>query len=109
MQCPAFLSGASRLGMCITGALLCGYRRTYAVKIALLTALPALAGAVVVKGPSEIAEGDIIYGSIASCTTLLTSLIVIRYMMKKLQHGSFTPIVIYRLLLGACLVLFAFK
>ncbi len=107
-QCFALIPGTSRSGVTMTAALLAGYSREYAAKISLLISIPTIAGAAALKLVDILGQelpvdwtpliaGTVIAGvSAYACIALL---------LKLVQQIGYLPFVLYRLLLGAILVL----
>lgn len=104
-QCLALIPGTSRSGITITGARQLGYKRTDAARLAMLMSIPtiiasaALLSLDVIGTPGVI--GDIAIVAVMSCIAALVALVL---MMKLLQSVSYTPYVIYRVVLGLILL-----
>ena len=104
-QCLALIPGTSRSGITITGARLLGYKRSDAARLAMLMSIPtiiasaALLSLDVIGTPNVI--GDIIIVAVMSC---IAALLALTLMMKLLQSVSYTPYVIYRIILGMILL-----
>ncbi|MEX0760135.1 MAG: undecaprenyl-diphosphate phosphatase [Tistlia sp.] len=106
-QVLALVPGTSRAGITMTAARFLGYERREAARFSLLLAIPAVAGAGLLVGNDLYESGDLSLGLdmlSAAGLAFLTALLAIVLMMRWLQHASFLPFVIYRLLLGAGLL-----
>ena len=107
-QILAFLPGTSRSGITITAGRLLGFDRRSAAKFSLLLSIPAILGATTLELYDLIKEDNyelglnIINAAILSFTF---SLLSIHFMMKWISNYTFTPFVIYRVLLGTVLLL----
>lgn len=106
-QAVALIPGTSRSGITITGARFLGYKRHDAAKVAMLMSIPTiiasgafLAGEAVVN--AEI--GLLRDGAIAAAFSFVTALLALTLMMRLLRSVSFTPYVIYRIVLGLVLL-----
>ena len=107
----ALIPGTSRSGICMTIGRMVGLSRTASVRFAMILSIPAILGATV-KSASDIA----MTGNFAILTPVLTAaalafavaLITIAIMMRLIERIGMMPFVIYRVALGAVLILFAF-
>ena len=106
-QILALIPGASRAGVTITAGRLCGYSRTEAARFSMLTAIPVIAAAcgyncfMLLQGEQHVSVG------LALTTALLaflSSLAAITLMMNWIKRASFTPFIVYRVLLGLALL-----
>ncbi|MGY1840664.1 MULTISPECIES: undecaprenyl-diphosphate phosphatase [unclassified Modestobacter] len=104
-QAMALIPGVSRSGGTITMGRFLGYSRTAAADYSFLLAVPAVLGAGVFQ-TYEALTGDIA-GEIAWGPTVLATVIafgvgltVITWLLRYLKRGSFTPFVVYRIVLG---------
>ena len=111
-QMIALIPGSSRSGMTITGALRLGYTRRDAAKIAMLMSIPTIIASGVILGV-DVADQitwDLFFSLIiAAIFAFLAALLALRFMMKLLETISFTPYVIYRVILGIILLGFAYS
>lgn len=108
-QMLALIPGTSRSGITMTASLFLGYTRTEAARFSLLLSIPAILGAGVIGAIDIIKAGDMALGTdalIGIVLSFLTAYGAITLMMRWLSSSSFMPFVIYRLALGAFLVLF---
>ena len=111
-QCCALVPGASRAGVTITAALAAGFTREAAVRIAFLLAIPAIAGAAVLKlwdlATSDASQAHLnaLDLSLAFALAAVTAYLGIALMLRLVERVGFLPFVLYRLALG-CLLLLA--
>ena len=111
-QAVALIPGTSRSGACITGARALGYSRADGTKIAMLMSIPTILASGVLLGIEAIATADssgIRDGAIAALFAFLTALLALSLMMRLLRSVSFTPYVIYRIILGLALLGIAYS
>ncbi|NIZ10854.1 undecaprenyl-diphosphate phosphatase [Pseudooceanicola sp. HF7] len=110
-QAIALIPGTSRSGICITGALFAGYERKAAAKISMLMSIPMIIASAAYLSGEVIATADIQAakdGAIAAVFAFLSALLALSLMMKLLNSVSYTPYVIYRVVLGLFLLWFAY-
>lgn len=106
-QVLALVPGTSRSGITMTAARFLGFERAEAARFSLLLAIPAIAGAGLLAGLDLRESGDLQLGRdalLAAAFSFVTALVAIVLMMRWLKGASFTPFVVYRLLLGAALL-----
>lgn len=106
-QVLALVPGTSRSGITMTAARFLGFERTEAARFSLLLAIPAIAGAGLLTGLDLAKSGDLGLGRdalLAAAFSFFTALLAIVVMMRWLKWASFTPFVVYRLLLGSLLL-----
>ena len=110
-QVLALIPGTSRSGVTMTAARLLGLQRAEAARFSFLLSIPAIlaAGSLVtleVMGDEgEPLSASALLGLLAA---FLSAWAAIAFLMKWLRQESFTPFVIYRLILGAALLTYAF-
>lgn len=109
-QALAILPGLSRSGITITAGLALGLSRKEAARYSFLLSTPLLAAATAweLRHLPSIAAGDLgpmLAGMIASG---LTGILAIRWLMGLVNRIGYRPFAIYRLLLAASLVIWAF-
>jgi undecaprenyl-diphosphatase len=104
-QCLALIPGTSRSGITITGARQLGYKRSDAARLAMLMSIPTIIASAALLSLDVIGMpdvmGDIIIVAVMSC---IAALLALTLMMKLLQSVSYTPYVIYRIILGLILL-----
>jgi undecaprenyl-diphosphatase len=106
-QVLALIPGTSRAGITMTAARFCGFERTEAARFSLLLAVPAILAAATLAGLDLYRMGDLRLGlsaGLAAVFAFAAALAAIAAMMNWLKKASFTPFVIYRILLGALLL-----
>ena len=106
-QAVALIPGTSRSGITITGARHLGYNRHDAAKLAMLMSIPTILAsgtllAIEVAGQADLATAR--DGAIAAVMSFFAALLALKVMMRLLRSVSFTPYVIYRVVLGLILL-----
>jgi len=107
-QCFALVPGTSRSGVTMTAALFLGLSRLNAARFSFLLSIPAILGAATLKtfdlleSPDPIHWDLIILGILASA---LSAYLCIALFINVINRIGFMPFVIYRLILGAGLLL----
>jgi undecaprenyl-diphosphatase len=107
LQVLALIPGTSRSGITMTAGRLLGYDRSEAARFALLLAIPAILGAGGFAAADLYDRGALALGLdalLAAAMAGAAAWAAIALMMRWLQHASFTPFVIYRLVLGCVLL-----
>ena len=109
MQTLAIMPGVSRSGIVITAALLANFTRQDSIKIAFLLSIPAIFMATVYQsiqlyevGNIEILDEHLLGMSLS----FIFSYITIHLFISTINKISFTPYIIYRLILGITLIVF---
>jgi len=111
MQALALIPGTSRSGITITAGLLLGLSRDAAARFSFLLSIPLiLAGGglktkELLESPIAVDWQAIIYGTILSA---ISAYFCIHFFLKLLDRIGMMPFIIYRLILGAILLFFAF-
>ena len=106
-QCLALVPGTSRSGVTMTVALLLGLSRTAAARFSFLLSIPAIAGAAtlstldLVQAPNAVDWTAMAVGFSAAA---VSAWLCIRFFLALLERTGFLPYVIYRLMLGAVLL-----
>ena len=105
-QAMALIPGVSRSGGTITAGLFLGYTRSAAARYSFLLAVPAVLGAGFFQA-YEALTGDVAGAEVAWGPTILATvlafavgLVVIAWLLRYLDRGSFVPFVVYRIVLG---------
>ncbi len=105
-QCLALVPGVSRSGICMTAGRMVGLDRPLSARLAMLLSIPTILGA------GTLATYDLYKSGNASLTTeaifggaiaFVSALIAIALLMRWLERQTYTPFVIYRLVLGIVL------
>jgi undecaprenyl-diphosphatase len=107
-QMLAVIPGVSRSGGTITVGLLLGYTREAATRYSFLLAIPAVvasgfyefAGSV-----SDLSSSDLLATAIGTVVSFVSGWLVIKYFLKYMETGSFTPFVIWRVLVAGLIFL----
>jgi len=111
-QCLALIPGTSRSGITITAARMLGFERLDAARFSMLLSIPTILGAGILKGWELYQLGNAQLTSdvfLAAGLAFGTALIALVLMMAWIRRATFTPFVIYRLLLGAALLALAYS
>ncbi len=107
-QALALIPGVSRSGGTITAGLFMGYERRAAARYSFLLAIPAVFGSGFFQVYKSIGEPAGAYGPletvVATVIAFVVGLVVIAFFMSYISKRSFLPFVIYRIALGALLV-----
>src|SRR5918993_434702 len=105
-QAMALIPGVSRSGGTITAGLFLGYSRAAAARYSFLLAIPAVLGSGFFQA-YEALTGDVAGQGVSWGPTILATVIgfgvgltVIAWLLRYLDRGSFTPFVVYRVVLG---------
>ncbi|MCG8548752.1 MAG: undecaprenyl-diphosphate phosphatase [Alphaproteobacteria bacterium] len=107
MQVLALLPGTSRAGITITACRILGMERREAARFSMLLSIPAILGATTLASLEVYKSGNIALGydaAIAALLAFLAALVAIAVMMRWLMRATYTPFVIYRILLGGVLL-----
>ena len=110
-QALALIPGTSRSGITITAGRMLGYTRTDAAKLAMLMSIPTIIASAALLGLDVISTGDT--GemrdiAIVICMSFAAALLALALMMRLLKSVSFTPYVIFRIILGVVLLWIAY-
>lgn len=106
-QAVALIPGTSRSGITITGARFLGYDRESAARLSMLMSIPTIAASGILLGADAAVAADLAAlrdGAIAAAFAFLAALLALVVMMRLLKSISFTPYVIYRVVLGVILL-----
>lgn len=106
-QALAIVPGVSRSGVTMTAARFLGYSRPEAAHFSLLMSIPTILAASALIGFELQAERGRLLDPdlwIAAALAFVAALTAISLMMQWLRRASFTPFVVYRLLLGIALL-----
>lgn len=106
-QAVALIPGTSRSGITMTAARLLGMERADAARFSMLMSIPTIVAAGTLKGYDLWKSGDAKLTADAFMgvgLSFVTALIAIVLMMAWLRRASFTPFVIYRIVLGVFLL-----
>ena len=106
-QVLAFIPGTSRAGVTITAGRLLSMDRAEAARFSMLLSIPTIAGISAVSGIGLYQQENItiqMEALIAIGLSFVAGLIAIATLLRWLNHSSFTPFVVYRLILGGGLL-----
>ena len=101
------ISGASRSGTAITGALFFGFRREDAAKFSILLSIPTIMGALVfiISKNSILNEDSYILDALTPfLTTFIVSYFCIKWFISFVKRVGYLPFIIYRVVLGVLLL-----
>lgn len=110
-QALALIPGTSRAGITITAARLLGFERSDAARFSMLLSIPTILAAGILIGLDIRALGDARFTMdvlIAIGLSFISALIAIAAMMAWVRRATFTPFIVYRLILGAFLLAVAY-
>ena len=109
-QAMALIPGVSRSGGTITMGLFLGYTRAAAARYSFLLAVPAVLGSGFFQA-YEALTGDVEGEGVSWGPTILATVIafgvgltVIAWLLRYLDRGSFTPFVVYRIVVGGLIL-----
>jgi len=111
-QVLALIPGTSRSGITITGARQLGYTREDGARIAMLMSIPTIIASGVLLSVDVARQADAQLakdGAIAAVFAFVSALLALSLMMRLLRSVSFTPYVIYRVILGIVLLVIAYS
>ena len=107
-QVLAFIPGASRAGVTITGARFLGFNRSNSAIFSMLLSIPIILASLmisvtdIVKDPNSIANvQQSLFAAIIAC---ITAFISIHFMMRIIQNSNFNLFIFYRICLGIALL-----
>ena len=110
-QALALNPGTSRSGITMTAARQIGFSRDAAARLSFLMSLPVIAGAVVLKVGKLIADGvpeglwtPMLVGVL---TSFVSGLLAVWGTLRLIRTHSFTPFVVYRVVLGIAVLIIA--
>jgi len=102
-QALALIPGTSRSGITMTAGRLLGLEREDAARFSMLLSIPAIVGAGTLKGIELYRAGNAdltLQALLAAAMAFVAALIAIAFLMAWLKRATFTPFVVYRVLLG---------
>jgi undecaprenyl-diphosphatase len=109
-QCLALIPGASRSGSTLTGGLFCGINRSDAARFSFLLGIPAILASGLlsfVEALEYVNTGDLANIIIAGLTSAISGYFAISFMLHFLKTRSTMLFIVYRIVLGALLLIFA--
>ncbi len=111
-QAVALIPGTSRSGITITSARYMGYARNEAARLSMLMSIPTILASGALLGTEVAIEADaavIRDGALAALFAFFSALLALTLMMRLLRSVSFTPYVVYRVILGIGLLVIAYS
>ena len=108
-QVLAFIPGASRAGVTITGSRFLKVERRSAAKFSMLLSIPIILASLIMALTnffSDFKEVNLNESLFATFVAFITALSSIHFMMKLLQFTNFNLFIIYRILLGIIILFF---
>lgn len=103
-QALAFIPGVSRSGVTMTTARAMGITREAAAKYSFLLSTPIVFAATILKFKDFVFSFPFVIGVVSS---FLVGLLVINFLLKYLQKGSFKVFAIYRVIFGTLIIAIA--
>ena len=106
-QTSSLISGASRSGTAITGALFLGFSREEAARFSLMLSIPTITGALLfsfLEINTLATNINILETFIGFLTTFIVSYFSIYFFLKLIKSIGYTPFVVYRVLLGVVIL-----
>ncbi|WP_076444644.1 undecaprenyl-diphosphate phosphatase [Roseivivax lentus] len=110
-QVLALIPGTSRSGITITGGRQLGYDRHSAARLAMLMSIPTILASGGLLGLEAVTGTEALplqACAIAAAMAFVAALGALALMMRLLRSVSFTPYVVYRLILGTALLVYAY-
>ena len=107
-QVLAFIPGASRAGVTITGARLLGYDRLNAVRFSMILSIPIILASMTLSliniFNKEYVAINLYQSFSAALVAFITALLSIIFLMKFIKNANFNIFIIYRIVLGIILL-----
>ncbi|WP_142849809.1 undecaprenyl-diphosphate phosphatase [Telmatospirillum sp. J64-1] len=110
-QILALIPGTSRSGVTMTAARFLGFDRTQAARFSMLLSIPTTAAAGTLMGYEIWNSRDValqLDAALAAVFAFISAYIALALMMAWLKRFSMTPFVVYRLILGVALLVWAY-
>jgi undecaprenyl-diphosphatase len=107
-QALAVIPGVSRSGGTISVGLLLGYSRQAAARYSFLLAIPAVLASGLYefyKSYSDLNSSSLLATGVATLVSFITGFVVIGTLLRYLGKGSFMPFVVYRVAVGALVLI----
>lgn len=111
-QALALIPGTSRSGATITASRLLGYKREDGARISMLMSIPTIIASGTLLGLDVIGQADwqtLRDGAIGAVLAFAAAYLALSLMMRLLRSVSYTPYVIYRIVLGLFLLAIAYR
>jgi len=111
-QAVALIPGTSRSGITISAGRWLGYDRQSAAKLSMLMSIPTIMASGILLGAEVVTSADAAMArdaAIGAAFAFVAALLALSLMMRLLRSVSFTPYVIYRVILGLFLLAIAYS
>ncbi|WP_102109393.1 undecaprenyl-diphosphate phosphatase [Oceaniglobus roseus] len=111
-QMVALIPGTSRSGITVSAARLLGYERQDAARLSMLMSIPTILASGILLGAEVAGSADAQLAkdaAIGAAFAFVAALLALTLMMRLLRSVSFTPYVIYRVILGVGLLVWAYS
>lgn len=111
-QCLSLVPGTSRSGSTILGAIMIGVSRSAGAEFSFFMAIPTMLGASAIKGLKFLLSGVSITGLevgvllVGCVVSFVVSMLVIKGLMEYVRKHSFAAFGVYRIILGAVVLLY---
>ena len=109
-QVLAFIPGASRAGVTITGARFLGYDRLNAARFSMLLSIPIILASMTLSlinlFKDSSLQSNVSQSFFAALIAFITALLSIMLLMKFIKKANFNIFIIYRIILGIILLSF---
>lgn len=102
-QALAFIPGVSRSGITMTTARALGVKRESAAKYSFMLSAPIVLAATIFKLKDFVFNLPFVVGVLAS---FIVGMVVIKFLLKYLQKGSFKVFAIYRVIVGIAIIIY---
>lgn len=109
-QMLALIPGVSRSGITMTAARYLGWTRSEAARFSMLLAIPSISALGLFAGIDLVRDGaqaEMAGALIVAVLSFFSALAAIAFLMRLTQKISFTPFVVYRIVFGIILLIFA--
>lgn len=110
-QTLALIPGTSRAGVTMTAARFLGFERQAAARFSMLLSIPVVAAAGLRSALELYRSGDpaVTYAAgLSAALAFVAALAAIAFLMRWLRRARFTPFVVYRLIVGVALLVWAY-
>lgn len=110
-QVLALIPGTSRAGITITAARFLGFERQAAARFSMLLSIPVIAAAGVRSVLELYRLGDVtltVEAGFSAALAFVAALAAIALLMRWLRRARFTPFVVYRVIVGAALLVWVY-
>jgi len=108
-QVLAFIPGASRAGVTITGARFLGYDRINAAKFSMILSIPIILASMTLSLINVFNEEQVAvnfyHSFFAAMVAFITALLSIKFLIQFIKQANFNIFIIYRIILGIILLI----